>query len=367
MPGSLTSSRTSTAVPAAYSLARASVVFALWTIFGLLWSAPKYFVAPAGREGADFLDSVTYVVPFYWTWAVLTPVVLRLTRMASRFSMYDWRRWAIVIAAAAPVVALHGILYIGVMRLIGVGGPVDGALLVRHVIRHGSGDLATYLTVTGIAMLVAEHRLSSERSTVALALESRVARADLELLRWQLHPHFLFNALNTVSTLVLRGDTRQADHAIQLISRYLRGALTERADALVTVEDELQRVQRYADIEALRFGDSTRLEVELPDALRSATLPGSILQPLVENAFRHGGGFVSLAFSRVGDRLRIVIMDPGLATPAEGAALATPGGFGVAYVKERLRQFYDSDATFSLQHGGGAGTATLELPLPGGT
>jgi LytS/YehU family sensor histidine kinase len=142
--------------------------------------------------------------------------------------------------------------------------------------------------LVGGYLLFDANRRATARELAASELSARLAKADLELLRWNLHPHFLFNALNTVSTLVMKGANDDAGRAISLISRYLRSGMAQRADSMVTLSEDVALVKRYLEIESLRFGDSLRIEVDADADALEATLPGSILQPLVENAIAHG-------------------------------------------------------------------------------
>ena len=191
----------------------------------------------------------------------------------------------------------------------------------------------------------------------------------MELLRSQLQPHFLFNALNTVSTLVLRGDNSAADVAIGRISRYLRSALEQRADALVSVREELADVAQYFAIERLRFGDRLCLDVRIDEHARDVRMPALIVQPLVENAIRHGSSptgvvtRVGIAAAVEGERLRLRVSDPGRASAAEQCSKVTDEGFGLRYVRGRVRHFYGPDASVTLEKSPLGTVATIDVPL----
>jgi LytS/YehU family sensor histidine kinase len=189
------------------------------------------------------------------------------------------------------------------------------------------------------------------------------------VLRWQLQPHFLFNALNTVSTLVLRGDNSGADVAIGRISRYLRSALSQRADRLVSVMDEVADVTQYFAIERLRFGDTLCLHVQVADGAREVRIPALIVQPLVENAIRHGFSPASDP-TRIGitvcvheRRLELRVTDPACGNSANGAGAQRTDGFGLRYVRERLRHFYGDDATLTLTSTDTGTVASVDMPI----
>ena len=341
--------------------ARAAAVFLLWTVFGLAWSASSI----VDGEG-ELRTAVAHIVPFYWCWALLTPAVLHVAARLARESA-SWPRRSAGAVVVAPAAALaHGALYLAALALLGVQPLGDlGARFLSYLLRHGGGDVATFLALVGVCFLVEAERRAREREVVAAELATRLARADLELLRWRLQPHFLFNALNTLSTMVLRQDATAATHAIDLMARYLRGVLREEADPFVPLSVELEAVRRYVDIETLRFGDALRVRTDVAADVLDAPVPGTILQPLVENAVRHargareGRGAITITAARVGGAVRVTVADPG-GGPEAGRGGA---GFGLRYVRERLRLLYGTLATFDIAVGPAGTVATLDLPL----
>jgi two-component sensor histidine kinase len=349
-------------------LKRAVFLVAAWTVFGLLWSLSSIV---DGDGGHGFMRAVLVIVPFYWGWALITPPIIWWVRRVVA-GVPRGPRASVALAAAAPVVVIvHGVIYLATLTMLGIGAStLDlGARLVSYVLRHGGGDVATYLTIVGIYLLLDADRRARERELAAAGLRDRLARADLELLRSQLQPHFLFNALNTVSTLVLKSERREASEAIELIARYLRAALAQRPDGVVTLDDELQDVRDYVAIEALRFGDGLRLEERIHDEARTLRLPGAILQPLVENAVRHGvapragGGRLAVSARAADGVLRLRVEDDG----AGAAGAADPGeGLGLRLIEERLAAIYGPAA--SLRAGampGGGFAAVVTFPRSG--
>jgi hypothetical protein len=357
------------------------VLFFAWTVFGVLSSA--HFIVADRRINSigAFFSLADEIIVFYWAWAILTPVVLYAARRAARGNTQGLRRWAPLALTGLLVVPIHGMLHIALRTLFGVEhtGTLDARGLMDYAVRHGGGDLATFAVLVGGMFLFEANRRARQRELAAAALESRLARANLELLRWRLHPHFLFNTLNTLSTLMLKGDTDRGERAISLIARYLRDALAQTADETVPLDAELAAVARYLEIEQLRFGDSMRMEIDATEAARRARVPGQLVQPLVENAIMHGASrspgaeMIAVTASVSGDRLLITISNPAFAValveiPAPervsgSEPLAEEGArFGVRYVRERLQQFYGDDARFELRTVNGRTTASLDLP-----
>ena len=341
-----------------------------WTVFGLLSSA-HFFLGYDEKEGvAAFLSLADNVIVFYWGWALLTPVVLVAAGRISEKGMHRWQSWALLAVTGIAVMLLHGLVHTTVVQVTGIDrSHVGGYSLMHYVQRHGGGDLATFAVLVGGYLLYGANRRARARDLEASMLTARLARADLELLQWHMHPHFLFNALNTVSTLVLKGENDAANHAITLISRYLRSGLAQRADTLVSVGEDVGRVMRYVEIEALRFGDALKLEVEAEENALDSRIPGSILQPIVENAIAHGSARevgaapIRIRVAKRDGRLHLSVVNPGRG----GAEIEDPSAdsarFGLVYVRERLKQFYGGDARFDLAGDGNQTVASLDLPL----
>ena len=355
-------------------LRRGVLLFVGWTIFGFLSSAHFFFGYDKERGFSDFLYLADNVIVFYWGWALLTPLVMGVAARLSRSGMRRMQDWLLTALAGAGVMVLHGLIHTTVVQVVGIDRHPGGYKLIDYLARHGGGDVATFAVLVGGYLLYDANRRARAREVAASELSARLARADLELLRWNLHPHFLFNALNTVSTLVLKGDNESAGMAIEKISRFLRSGLAQRADSLVTVAQDIEVVRRYVEIEALRFGGSLALDVQLDDGAGDAAIPGSLLQPLVENAITHGtvretgSRPVRIHACTAGNRLLLSVTNEGavngMMAPDETIHESVDSArFGLRYVRERLRQFYGDDARFTLESAGGETVALIDVPL----
>jgi two-component system, LytTR family, sensor histidine kinase AlgZ len=217
----------------------------------------------------------------------------------------------------------------------------EGALL-------GVGSLFYLLVATFNYVLaeVEQRRLAGEREAV-LALAAQ--RAELSALRAQVHPHFLFNSLNTVSALI-GYDTVKAREACLLLAQYLRGTLGAQERALVPLRDEWSLCERYLAVEALRLGDRLRIEVSVEEAAEHCDIPSLLLQPLVENAVTHG-----IAPLDQPQPLRVVVRCRGgrllleLENGLDPAPRRREGGLGLANVRARLFGQYGNDATLRVE------------------
>ena len=199
----------------------------------------------------------------------------------------------------------------------------------------------------------------------AATSEAAARSAELRALRYQLDPHFLFNALNTVSGLMLSGDVPGADRTIEALSSFLRATLTTDASADISLADELRLQQLYLQIEQVRFGDRLAVDVSVPEPLGNAMVPALLLQPIVENSIRHAVARstkpvrVAVTAQVTGEALVITIENDGPDERATGGH-----GVGLANVSSRLALRYDGEAGCEYRRSGDRGFVTrITLPL----
>jgi two-component system sensor histidine kinase AlgZ len=209
---------------------------------------------------------------------------------------------------------------------------------------------------------------SSMEKERLLRAESELREARLLALRYQLNPHFLFNSLNAVSTLVLDGNAPAATRMLAQIGDLLRTSLDSEFTAEVTLSQELAFTEGYLAIEQTRLGERLRIDMAVPFETRDALVPSMLLQPLVENAVRYGvaplieGGWIAIKSALNADRLRIVIGNSG--RRGEGEQKKNGNGIGLGNTAERLKTLYGANFEFSLgwPEAGGC-EVVLELPL----
>jgi sensor histidine kinase YesM len=210
-----------------------------------------------------------------------------------------------------------------------------------------------------------------QQSDQLLRLESQASSAQLAMLRYQLNPHFLFNTLNSISTLVLLKQTEQANAMLSRLSSFLRYTLVNEPTGHVTVAQEVETLKLYLDIEKMRFEDRMRPRFEIDPAVARARLPSLLLQPLVENAIKYAvtpqeeGADIAVTARKVGDRVLITVTDTGPGTDSAYTVRAEQStGVGLANIRDRLAQAYGADHRFETQTNisGGFGV-TIEIPF----
>ena len=214
---------------------------------------------------------------------------------------------------------------------------------------------------------------AEEQADQMMRLEAQATSAQLTMLRYQLNPHFLFNTLNSISTLVLLKQTDQANAMLSRLSSFLRFTIINEAAAKVPLTQEIETLKLYLDIEKMRFEERLRTFFTIEPAVQDALVPSLLLQPLVENAIKYAvtpkeeGADISVVAQLVGQRVRITVSDtgPGLQPGQQDFTLST--GVGMANTRERLLQAYGDDQRFEhYVKAGGGFEVLLELPYQTG-
>ncbi len=212
-------------------------------------------------------------------------------------------------------------------------------------------------------------------------LEAQAIGAQLAMLRYQLNPHFLFNTLNSISTLVLLKQTEPANAMLTRLSSFLRHTLVNEPGSKVTLQEEIETLRLYLDIERMRFEDRLRTEFRVEHEAAKGCLPSMLLQPLIENAIKYAvgsqeeGAQITLSAQLVGSRLRITVSDTGPGLPNRGQATSLPPisqdrrrgvsstGVGLANIRDRLAQAYGDDHRFEIRTPAEGGfTVVIEIP-----
>lgn len=308
----------------------------------------------------------------YSVWAALTFPLVTLVNRISLSRSSRAARFALLLALGLVVaVVVSTVLFYARSRLL--PRPPGATLTWYAGILRGEfvGDLIVYCAVLGAAFarnyfLQSQQRLSETRRLQAetAELQARLAQTQLSALRSQLNPHFLFNTLNAISSLV-EHDPRGVRRMIARLSELLRYTLDAPTQQEIPLARELELLGRYLDIMQIRFAERLQTSVDVDDSVRSALVPNLMLQPLVENAIQHGiahvegTGRVQVAARRNGDRLVLSVTDNG---PGP-LATSRNGGVGLRNTVARLEQLYGTSQRFSLRAGENGG-AIAEVVIP---
>ena len=230
-------------------------------------------------------------------------------------------------------------------------------------------SMALLLCWTGLYFGVKFYETLQLEREATLAASALAQEAQLKMLRYQLNPHFLFNTLNAISTLVLDGQNRTANLAVSRLSEFLRYTLDQDPMKKVTLRQELDALNLYLGIEKLRFGDRLRLEFDVDERAESALVPSLLLQPLVENAMKYAispreeGGSVTIIAGIESGALRLAVQDDGPGLPAVAPA-ANGRGVGLRNTRDRLKVLYGDAHRIDVGRRR-AGTARRDAPAAG--
>jgi len=305
------------------------------------------------------LNGIYWLVP-----ALLAPAIVAITRRY-RLGATPWRTALVVhLASAAGFTIIHTLAILVTRALLfPYGGRVQatiswGAYLQRNYLMQLDWMIATYFFLVGLGHAVEYWHEAEERTVNGERLQRQLAEAQLRVLERQLHPHFLFNTLHTVSAL-MRTDVDAADDIIDRLSDLLRLSLRQRGQE-VTVRDELELLRKYLDIEQMRFRDRLAVSVDVAEETLDAMVPHFVLQPIVENAVLHGiaprarTGRIDIRAFRDGSDLRLEVSDTGDGVP-ETQLTALNHGIGLGNTRARLEHLYGSSQRLKCENVDGGG------------
>ncbi|NQZ09509.1 MAG: histidine kinase [Algicola sp.] len=326
---------------------------------------------------SDFVNQLTLLLGKVWLpWVALSPLVVII---ALRFpiSPNSWPKLMLGHFVMLLILSLlHGLAISYYHHYFGLADELRHAYLPIQHIGHflfGSSfflfNLIIYMIFIASFNLRSFYNIAQQKDLETIRLSHKLTESKLLTLRMQINPHFLFNTLNVISVLILKKDNDKANDMIDRLSAFFRQTLDDSSGHWVTLQKELDMTSQYLDIEKLRFGDRlTVIENYAPEVL-STEVPSMILQPLVENAVRHGleekeePGTLTIECMRLADRLLIQIKDDGVGCTFEKDA-NFHHGIGLTNVKQRLEQMYGTDHVFSLSGKPERGvTVSIELPL----
>ena len=346
-----------------------------WALISVCWAfIAVFYTTQAG------LQATVAGVPFAWTrvlraelvyaalWVGLTVAVVQIDRRFPLDGGRWWRNGLVHVGASIVIAALHPPAMVGVMRLLGWGRSPEPFWEVGKlsVVASFHVNLTFYWGVLGVRYILRNYQKYRERELRASALEARLAQSQLQVLKMQLHPHFLFNTLNTISVLMTE-DREAANRTLVRLSDLLRMTLDSVGVQEASLKQELDFLQGYLDIERTRFHDRLAVRLEIEPAAWDAQVPTFLLQPLVENAIRHGispharPGLVRISARREGDTLLLEVRDNGGGLTENGREAR---GMGIANTRARLEQLYGPAHRFEIGNApeGGA-QVTVALPF----
>lgn len=336
-----------------------------WTGAGLLLAAQAYVSEAMRGRPMPVTRSLAVWLGFTAVWALLTPAVVSIARRFPFAGSNVFRALTAHAAGAAIVVTLQLALFAFLAPVTGATSAA-GTWLATFQRLLGAAfilDLPVYAVVVFVAEFARVATEARERERRALTLEAQLAEARLRALRSQIQPHFLFNALNTVA-VVMEEDVESAQRVLVKLATLLRKAVDTSKEHDVPLREEIEFVRAYLEIEQARFPDRLTMTIDVADDALDARVPSLILQPLVENAVRHGiarraqPGRIAVAVRRIENDLHMTVRDDG-----PGFADGARDGVGLENTRGRLAELYGNRHTFEITSGSSGTTASLAFPI----
>ncbi|MCC6991819.1 MAG: sensor histidine kinase [Acidobacteria bacterium] len=351
---------------------RFRLIFGAATLLGLFSTFQAYYYvstfATVPSKESTFPHLLLLNFNYWYSWALVAPAVLWLAR---RFPLEraTWTRSGPAHLAGVFAATLAHVTFVMVGRIgiEAIYGPTSRMTWLEEFQQmfflYFDWEMMTYWTIVGLSHAVRYHYEAQSRALAASQLETRLIEAQLQTLQRQLQPHFLFNTLNTVSALMHR-DVEAADTMLAQLGDLLRLSFETLDVQEVSLGQELAFLRKYVAIEQARFRERLHVTFDVAPGLDDCLVPNLLLQPLVENAIRHGigprvePGHVIVRAARVGDTLELEVRDAGVGVPA--AALADLAhGVGLSNTRSRLAHLYGDRHRFAVTRPPGGGLSVV--------
>jgi len=353
------------------AIARRPVLWTLagWALCAVVFAAQAHLAAAVRGQPLPWSGVLAAWSAWSASWALLTLPILRIARHVPFERGRFWRALAVHAAGSIASVLVHMALYAACAPLVGAPGfdAAWSATYARLLAQAFLPSLAVYWVLVGAVQFLRLQQAVHERERRHLALEAQLAEARLLALKSQLQPHFLFNTLNSIDVLI-GDDPAAARHMLRLLCGLLRKVLDDDGSRVATLREELDFIERFLEIEQIRFADRLSYRVDAGADVMDACVPSLVLQPLVENAIRHGiaprarpGRIVINARAGHG-MLHLAVLDDGA-----GLGRQVKWGIGLSNTRARLQQMFGAGHTFAIGENPGGGTAVhLAIPLQEG-
>ncbi len=349
--------------------ARWALVMAGWTALALYFSAENYAYMLFIGSSNPVLRVISWWATHFYLWALLTPLVWFLLRTFP-LDRDTWKRnLAVHVPGSLAVTALQVALWLPMAPLLGLpsmGEKTPWQMYKSFLVGDAHSNLMVYWSLLALWNGAHFYRKFQEQALAASRLEKSLSQARLDALQIQLQPHFLFNTLHAISTLMQR-DVRAANRLIVRLSDLLRLTLEHAGEQVVSLQKELELLEQYLEIQRTRFQDRLTVRMDIDPETLDARVPCLILQPLVENAVRHGiaplsrPGRIEIRAHRQNGTLRLEVCDDGVGLKTgEGVFY----GIGLGNTRARLAQLYGSSQALSMCNAPSGGlVVSVELPF----
>jgi two-component system LytT family sensor kinase len=352
---------------------RVLLIFGIWTFIGVVFTLQGYFTSYRSARPVALVDSAYLQFTWSYLWALATPLVLWASSRLP-IERNNWLRSALL---HVPISIVLGVVVTAIGQVLmwlywdfSAGKPFSWERMARFVIGNFSEAMGIYMLIALTSYAFSYYRRFREGQLRTLQLEAQLSQAQLQALKMQLHPHFLFNTLHSISAL-LNKDPEAARRMITRLGDFLRLTLENSGSQEVTLQQEMEFLSCYLEIERIRFQDRLRTHIDVAEHTLDAKVPNLLLQPIVENAIRHGiaprstPGLIEIEAKQRNGTLRIQVRDNGPGLPAHPTSdNLFKRGLGLVNTETRLERLYGSKHRFDLSNNPDGGlVVTMEIPF----
>lgn len=342
---------------------RAIVVLGCWTFLALLFSPQTYILNSHSNPPLTWWQALQANLALFYVWAALTPLVLWLGHRFSIERIHLSRNLAIHFGLSFAIAFLQLVLLqlVNSLTISWIAAYQPSVAFKALIVGLGATNVMNYWCIVGISQALIYFRRYKER-------EVSLAQAQLQAIQTQIHPHFLFNTLNAISELV-HDDANRAEQTITQLSDLLRISLQNNAAQEVALKEELDFLRKYIDIQQTLLGERLKVEWKIETITLDALVPNLMLQPIIENAIRHGiaskvkGGTIKIVAEKKAENLYLSVEDDGIGINFPLREHIREG-IGLKSVRARLRHLYEGSHDFSLTNPPGGQGLCVEMTIP---
>jgi sensor histidine kinase YesM len=344
----------------------------IWMVLGIVYAFQIYFYNINLGSDCEPFSFMAYYIPEYLLWAIYTPFIFKLN---NRFPITEDKKWSIVLKVLpfALMLAFIHLLLIAALRWFfyqwydySTISDSLGSYIIAETSTQFFIPILFFSCTLAVGYLLQYYNKNQELQMESLNLDKKLTQAQLKNLKSQLQPHFLFNALNTISMLVRQNENKNAVKMISGLGGLLRYALDNKESQWSTIGIELEVIEKYLLIESIRFENKLKYTINIEDKLKDTPIPDLLLQPIVENSLKHGfdnfkiNGRIEIDVFKDEQFYNIKVNDNGKGFNTK----ESPFGFGLNSTLERLEKLYKGKAQFLIEGVPDKGTKiTIKIPI----
>ena len=346
-------------------------IMAVWSVFATISATMLYIRLGAGEDPPSWASLFAIKLGIWWFWGLLTPFIFYTSKKFRIDRQHRFLGLFYHIPASIILAALNIFLYAVIVVWVNDAALKADSLIptfVTLMITQFEWYLLIYWGIIIVGYVFEYYRKNREKEIESLQLEARLVKAQLQALKMQLHPHFLFNTLNTIAAQIRLDEKKSAVTMLAGLSDLLRRALQQREKQFLPLSEEIAFIRQYLEIEKVRFKNNLDLLIDIDPRANDLQVPGFLLQPLVENAIYHGltkklgASRLEVKAGVADDLLSIIVYNEGPALP-EGFKPEHSTGIGLSSTIERLHQVYIKEDTFDMRNARNGVQVTLKLPI----